>query len=212
VLQHDTVGDVSTQSLSTQQKLKVKTVEKRLGNQTDVTRPKNNDMSFLVGQSQKKRSTWQDAFEKSTNVLQDGVTTISSFDKPNKIDASSFVKSEKGDIRVSRGVSARNERTCAKLKTDRKVKELQGNGNPIYHNHCTPFNMPQTGRMKSLATCFGSSGMKDSLDVKFYKNWELKAAKNIGDSYVRESVNKTVTEKPKGGAWVQPKTQRLTFQ
>lgn len=208
---HDTRGDVSSQGLTTQQKLKARTVEKRLGNQTNVTRPKDNDLSFLVGGSQKKRSTWQDAFEKSTNVLNDGVT-ISSFDKPNKIDASSFIKSDNAALRVSRGASARNERYTRKLQTDRKVKELQGNGNPVYHNHVAPFQLPQDGRMKCLAKVFGSSGMRDSLDVKYYKNWEEKAPKNLGDSYVRESVNKSVKEKPKGGAWVQPKSQRLTLQ
>lgn len=57
--------------------------------------------------------------------------------------------------------------------------------------------MAATGRTKSLASCFGSGGMKDSMDVKFYKNWEGTAPKNKNDSYKRESVNLQVAEKPK---------------
>ena len=82
---------------------------------------------------------------------------------------------------------------------------MRGTANPIAHTHTSPFQMPADGRIRSLAGCFGSNGMKDALDIKVYGNWEMKQPRNRGDSFIKESVNKAVKAKPKKYEWTQPK-------
>ena len=57
-------------------------------------------------------------------------------------------------------------RVQAKMKSQKKTRELLGS-NPIAHTYVSPFKLPADGRMKSQAGCFGSSLMKDSMDVSF---------------------------------------------
>ena len=60
--------------------------------------------------------------------------------------------------------------------------------------------------------------MRDSMDVSIankYQNHELLSPKNKNgmlDKDAIKAVNRSVAEKPKGGAWVQPKRQPLTLQ
>ena len=122
---------------------------------------KDNSITGIV--SAKKRGALNE-FRPSTNVLTDGVTAAPSVINENR----QFLQPAFG-----RPGSCRVSRVVAKKSSEVKNKELRGS-NPIAHTHTSPFVMPADGRVKSLAGCFGSSGMKDALDIKVHNNWELK--------------------------------------
>ena len=132
------------------------TAQQKLGSNTHIFDSTKNSKSYLDG-GHARRTSDRNAFATSTNMF----SSEREFRpvQPQKADGISWMSS-------------------AKKPSNYKIQELTGS-NPIAHDTYNQVNMIKEGRQKSVAGCYGSQGMNESLQSELRGIRPLQEPKNI---------------------------------